>query len=378
MHKKKQQRKRSVTIAFLGNASHDTRVTNLTKSLTEDNYDVRVVSFDWITPNFKTTIGETSIFKLDKSRSSINYYLNFLRILFSELLKTNSSIYIAEDIYTLPVIAFIAKLRKAKLYYNSREFYAFLGGLRNRKMLQNTIKWIERFFIKKVDQVLVTGEGDAEFLQEYYGISNTVVVRNLPLERKPENKIDLREKLNIPESDLILLYQGVILEGRGFKPILNALAEIDNFHLVTLGSGVFESEYEKSAEELNISSRVHFLGTIDQSELINYTAAADIGLALIENISKSYYYALPNKLFEYIMADVPVLCSNLPQMKKIVEEYKVGAVVDIEKDGDLVTQLKSLANNRDYLFEYKRNCKIASSELNWQKEYDKVKYLFVG
>ena len=372
------QRKKSITIAFLGNAAHDTRVTNLTKSLTDDNFNVRVISFDWTTPKFKTIIGKTSIFKLDKSRSSISYYLNFLRILFSELLKTNSSIYIAEDIYTLPIVTFIAKLRKAKLYYNSREFYAFLGGLRNRKTLQATIRGIEKFFIKKVDQVLVTGEGDAQFLQEYYGISNTVVIRNLPLERKPENKIDLRTRLNIPANDLILLYQGVILEGRGFTPIIEALSEIEDFHLVTLGSGVFQSEYEKFAEELKISNRVHFIGTIDQSELINYTAAADIGLALIENISKSYYYALPNKLFEYIMAEIPVLSSNLPQMKNIVEDYNVGEVIDIEKEGELAARLRSLIINRDILSEYKQNCKAASSELNWQKEYEKVKCLFIG
>jgi len=372
------QRKKSITIAFLGNAAYDTRVTNLTKSLTKDNFDVKVISFDWTTPNFETTIGKTSIYKLDKSKSSIKYYLSFLRILFSELLKTNSSIYIAEDIYTLPLVTFITKLRGAKLYYNSREFYAFLGGLRNRKKLQAAIRAIEKFFIKKTDKVLVTGEGDAEFLQEYYGISNTVVIRNLPLERKPERKIDLRAKLNIPENDLILLYQGVILEGRGFKQILNALSEVDNYHLVTLGSGVFQSEYEKLAEELKISNRVHFLGTIDQTELINYTAAADIGIALIENISKSYYYALPNKLFEYIMAEVPVLSSNLPQMKKIVKEYKVGEVIDIEKNDELTSRLKSLMTNRDHLFEYKQNCKAASFELNWQKEYEKVKFLFIG
>lgn len=372
------QRKRSVTIAYLGNATHDTRVTNLTKSLTDDGLGVKVISFDWTTPKFETVLGKTSIYKLDKSKSSVSYYLNFLLILFRELLKTKSSIYIAEDIYTLPLVTFIAKLRGAKLYYNSREFYAFLGGLRNRKKLQSAIRAIEKFFIKKTDKVLVTGKGDAQFLQEYYSISNTVVIRNLPLERKPENKIDLREKLNIPENNLILLYQGVILEGRGFKPIFHALSEVDNFHLVTLGSGVFQSEYEKLAEELKISNRVHFLGTIDQTELINYTAAADIGLALIENISKSYYYALPNKLFEYIMAEVPVLCSNLPQMKKIVEEYKVGEVVDIEKEDELTSRLKSLMMNRDHLFEYKQNCKTASSELNWQKEYEKVKFLFVG
>ncbi len=372
------QRKESVAIAFLGNAFHDTRVTNLTKSLIEDNVEVRVISFDWTTPDFQTITGKTSIYKLDKSKSSILYYLNFLRILFRELLKTRSSIYIAEDIYTLPLVTFVSKLRGAKLYYNSREFYAFLGGLRNRKKLQSAIRAIEKFFIKKTDKVFVTGEGDAEFLQEYYGISNTVVVRNLPLEKKPQNKIDLRAKLNIPANDLILLYQGVILEGRGFKPILHTLAEINNFHFVVLGSGVFQSKYEELAEKLNISNRVHFLGTIDQTELINYTAATDIGLALIENISKSYYYALPNKLFEYIMAEVPVLCSNLPQMKKIVEGYKVGEVVDIEKNGELKTRLKYLLVNRDKLFEYKQNCKSASSELNWQKEYEKVKHLFVG
>jgi len=377
VQKDNSQKKRSITIAFLGNATHDTRIANLTKSLTEDNIDLKVISFDWITPNFKTTLGNTSIFKLDKSKSSISFYLNFLRILLSELRKTNSSIYIAEDIYTLPVVTFIAKLRKAKLYYNSREFYAFLGGLRNRKTLQNTIRWIEKYFIQKVDQVLVTGDGDAQFLQEYYGISNTIVIRNLPLEQIPNNKVDLKSKLKIPENNLILLYQGVILEGRGFKPILNALAEIENFHLITLGSGVFQNEYEKLAEELKISDRVHFLGTFEQHELINYTTAADIGLALIENISKSYYYALPNKLFEYIMADVPVLCSNLPQMKKVVEEYKVGEVVDIEKDRELITRLKNLIMNRDLLFEYKQNCKPASSILNWQKEYEKVKYLFI-
>ena len=91
--------------------------------------------------------------------------------------------------------------------------------------------------------------------------------------------------------------------------------------LVVLGTGVFRTKYEKLASELGITDRIHFLGNIDQKELINYTAGADIGVALIENISKSYYYALPNKLFEYIMANVPVLISDLPQMKKIVDDY---------------------------------------------------------
>ncbi len=370
------QKQKSVTISFLGNANFDTRVANLTNSLKTDGIGVKVISFDWITPNFDTVVGDTSIYKLVKKKNSLPYYFNFLFILFRELLKTNSSIYLAEDIFTLPIVTFIAKLRGAKLYYNSREFYAFLAGLRNKPKTQAIIRSLEKFFIKKVDIVFVTGDGDAEFLQDYYGINNTVVIRNLPIKQKATEPKDFRKMLGISETNTILLYQGVILEGRGFTPLLEAMRSINNCDLVVLGSGVFQSKYEKLAEELGIKNRIHFLGNIDQGELINYTAGADIGIALIENISKSYYYALPNKLFEYIMAGLPVLISNLPQMKKVVSDYKVGKVVNLENSGEVEKVIKEFIENKEDLELYKQNTIVAADELNWQKEYKKVKHLF--
>jgi glycosyltransferase involved in cell wall biosynthesis len=370
------RKKKSVTISFLGNANHDTRVTNLTNSLIDDGNDVKVISFDWTTSNFQSVVGDTSIYKLVKEKNSLSYYFKFLAILFKELKKTNSSIYIAEDLFTLPLVTFIAKMRGAKLYYNSREFYAFLAGLRNKPRTQSIIRMLEKFFIKKADKVFVTGEGDSDFLQEYYGINNIVVIRNLPLLQKASSKKDFRKILKISEVSTIILYQGVILEGRGFEPILRAMQNIQNCDLVVLGSGVFQTKYEKISEELGIKNRVHFLGNIDQSDLINYTAAADIGVALIENISKSYYYALPNKLFEYIMAGLPVLISDLPQMKKIVLNYSVGEVVNLEKSDDLSKTIQAFISNKPKLNYYKQNTIEASEELNWQKEYQKVKHLF--
>jgi glycosyltransferase involved in cell wall biosynthesis len=334
------QKRKSVTISFLGNANFDTRVANLTNSLKADGMDIKVVSFDWTTPNFHTITGDTSIYKLVKKNNSLSYYLNFLSILFKELRKTDSSIYVAEDIFTLPIVTFIAKMKKAKLYYNSREFYSFLAGLRNKPKTQSIIRILEKFFIAKVDKVFVTGDGDAEFLQEYYGINNTVVIRNLPLKRKATVPKDFHELLSIPVSNTILLYQGVILEGRGFDPLLQAMTKVENCDLVVLGAGVFQTKYEKLAFDLGIENRVHFLGNIDQTELINYTAGADIGVSLIENISKSYYYALPNKLFEYIMAGLPVLISDLPQMKKVVTDYKVGRIVNLENTEEVENILR--------------------------------------
>jgi len=372
------RKKRSVCISFLGNAYNDTRVTNLTNSLKADGLDVKVISFDWTTPDFHPISGDISVYKLVKKNSSLSFYLSFAKTLFKELLKTNSSIYIAADIYTLRIVTFIAKLRRAKIYYNSREFYAFIAGLRNKKFAQSIIRVLEKFFIKKTDLVLVTGEMDAKFLQDFYGINNTLVIRNLPVNKKPDEIIDLKKKLNIPEENLILLYQGVILEGRGFEPILNTMKEVENIHLVVLGEGEQKQNYIQLSEQLGVNNRVHFLGTIPQDNLINYTAGADIGLVLIENISKSYYYALPNKLFEYIMAGLPVISSNLPQMKNIVENYEVGEIVELEKENDLTETITNLLTNKEKLKMYRENTQKAADDLNWQKEYEKVKHILIG
>lgn len=370
--------KRSVCISFLGNAYNDTRVTNLTNSLKADGLDVKVISFDWTSPDFQTIAGDISVYKLVKMKSSLSFYLVFAKILFQELLKTKSSIYIAEDIYTLPIVTFIAKLRRAKIYYNSREFYAFIAGLRNKKFAQSIIRVLEKFFIKKTDLVLVTGDMDAKFLQDFYDIKNTLVIRNLPVNKKPDGIIDLKKKLNIPEVNFILLYQGVILEGRGFEPILKTMTEVKNIHLVVLGDGEQKQNYIRLSEQLGINDRVHFLGTIPQDKLINYTAGADIGLVIIEDISKSYYYALPNKLFEYIMAGLPVISSSLPQMKNIVESYKVGEIVDLEKENELTETITNLISNKEKLKMYSENSHRAADELNWQKEYEKVKHILIG
>ena len=119
---------------------------------------------------------------------------------------------------------------------------------------------------------------------------------------------------------------------------------------------------------MNLTKQVIFLGKLTQDELPKITASADVGVSLIENLSISYYYALPNKLFEYIMAEIPVIVSNLPQMKEIVEKYDVGFAVDIENKAELITAIKKLSEDSDLYKSKKQNCHVASQELNWEKE----------
>jgi glycosyltransferase involved in cell wall biosynthesis len=364
---------KSAVITFLGNAYHDSRVVNLIESLNDINIDTTTISFDWKTDNFKTQKGKTAIYKLDKSKSSLAYYFRFLFLLIRDLLKYKADFYFAEDIYTLPIVYFFAKLNKAKIYYNSREIYAHLAGLRNKNIVQKLIAKIESKFIRKVNMVLVTGEMDANYLKEVYSIDNLFVLRNLPKYIEHIKKIDLREKLNIPQTDRILLYQGVILEGRGILKLINLLHDIPNVHFVIVGEGEYRKQFEQEVSKSEVSDKIHFIGAVNHSDLLNYTACADIGITLIENISISYYYALPNKLFEYIMVGVPVLASNLPQMKNIIDQYQVGKYVNPENEDEVVKVILEMLNNEENLNRYQSNCENASKELNWEVEFNKFK-----
>ena len=359
-----------IFISFLGNPFNDSRVINLFNSLKENSISCDIIGFNWEADYNYPYHSGIEIIKLRKS-NSIKFYFSFLISQFKALRKSNAKIYFAEDIFTLPLTILIAKYRKAKVYYNSRELYSFIGGLRHRKYIQKIITLIERWFINSAHLVLTTGEMDSEFLLQRYGIQNSLVVRNIPLYKKETNPISLKEKLNLENDYIVLVYQGVLHEGRGIEKVIRLLDKFEKLHFAIIGEGPSRKKFESIVSECGVEKKVTFLGRVSHEELMRITPTADIGLALIENISLSYYYALPNKLFEYIMAEVPILSSNLPQMEKVVNQYKVGLVVDPENLDEIESALNKLISQSD-LYSLKSNCKVASEELNWQKEFQKL------
>ena len=359
--------KKKALITFLGNINYDTRCKNLYDTLTTNHFDVEFIGFDWTTKDFIPIDGSVSVKKLKKGFLSISFYLKFIWHIKLKLLTTNASIIFAEDIYTLPFVIIFGKLKRAKVYYDSRELFGYLAGLKDKKMKQLFWKWTEKFFIKKADFVMVTGRMDGEFLKKEYGINNLILLRNLPRFYKSSTTLNLYSQLQIDKSKKIILYQGVLLKGRGIEKVFSVLKDLPDFVFLIAGSGEFENYFRNLAEQMNLTDQVFFIGKFTQEDLSKVTASADIGVSLIENISTSYYYALPNKLFEYIMAEVPVIVSNLPQMKEIVDKYDVGYVVEFDDKVELISALKKLTD-KNLLTSKKQNCQIASQELNWEKE----------
>jgi len=360
--------KKKILITFLGNINYDTRCRNLFDTLKANNFDVKFLGFDWLTENYEPVTGEITIYKLHKGFLSLSFYLNFIWHIKKFLFYNKADIIFAEEIYSLPFAVIFGKLKKAKIYYDCRELFGYLAGLKGKKLKQSFWKWIEKIFIKKVDKILVTGKMDEDFIRKEFKVNNTIIIRNLPRYYKPVMVSDLHSNLKIDKSKKIILYQGVLLKGRGIEIVFEILNDLPDFVFVIAGGGEFENYYKDLAVKMNLTKQVFFLGKVKQDELYKKTAAADVGIALIENLSLSYYYALPNKLFEYIMAEVPVVVSNLPQMKEVVEKNDVGFAVDAENKEEIISAFKKLAEDKTIYESKKQNCKIASQELNWEKE----------
>ena len=359
---------KKVLITFLGNINYDTRCRNLYDTFLVNGFDVEFIGFDWLTKDFNKSTGKISIHKLKKGFLSITFYLKFISLLKLKLLSTKAGIIFAEDIYTLPFVVILGKLKGAKVYYDSRELFGYLAGLKDKKFKQSFWKWVEKFFIKKADWIMVTGAMDGEFLKKEYDVKNIILLRNLPRYYKPELKPDLHSNLQIDKSKKIILYQGVLLKGRGIEKVFAVLKDLPGCIFILVGSGEYEEHLKKLAAEMTVAEQVYFLGKLTQEDLPKVTASADVGISLIENLSISYYYALPNKLFEYIMAEVPVIVSDLPQMKEIVEKYDVGSIVDFESKEDLTEAIKKITEDKTFHDSKKRNCRIAAQELNWENE----------
>jgi len=368
---------KKVVIGFLGNMYFDTRTFNLFHSLESKGHDVQFVGYDWLTEDFKTIKTKNiSITKLSKSKASLFFYLAFFISQLDLLFKTKADIYFASDFFSLPACVIAAKRRRAKIFYDSREVYTELPFHNNRPLLKKLFKLVEGFFIKRVENIFTTGEMDSQYIEKLYSLKETHLLRNLPQTRTGIAPIDFFSKYNIPNDGVIVLYQGIVVQGRGIDTYFKALQKMENLYLIILGGGEHLEFYKSISVEMKISNRVIFAGKISQDEILNYTSGAFAGLSIIDNISMNNYYALPNKLFEYVMSGLPVIVNDLPQMKKVVEEFEIGEVITNVTEDELISVLKNWIENKNIYETKKANCKKASLMLNWENEFNKIYHLF--
>lgn len=347
-----------ILIIFLGDSRYDARISNMIRSLKQNGRKVSVIDCpeSWDVGKNDLVDRHWRVLAPMSLRFFIRYPLFIVQSVFA-LLFLKAPVIIASDLYSL-VPSFSGS---GRVVFDSREVYASLIPESGSKWSKKLLPFIEKRFIRKCAAVLVTGELDREVLEKNYGRLPVTVLKNLPWPSGKTVLPDIRQRFNIGNNPL-LMYQGVLNPGRGLEKAIRIMEYLPSWHLVIAGGGVLERELKEQALHLG-SSKIHFTGWLPYSELLEVSKTADIGWVFIEPVSESYRLALPNKLFEFIVNGVPVLATDLPAMRDVIESTGAGIIVrPDDKDRDLADQLRLLYQNREI---YSNNCLIHRSRFMW-------------
>jgi glycosyltransferase involved in cell wall biosynthesis len=178
------------------------------------------------------------------------------------------------------------------------------------------------------------------------------------------------------KTEKIVLYQGALNIGRGLEQVILAMKYVKNARLVIAGDGNIRKLLEALVQTENLQNKVTFKGRLSIEELKILTPTADLGLSIEEDLGLNYRFALPNKLFDYIQAQVPVLVTNLPEMAAIVHRYKVGEITDSLEPEMLAEKISDCLENAEKRKVWLQNLPNAASELTWGNEENVIREIF--
>jgi glycosyltransferase involved in cell wall biosynthesis len=290
-------------------------------------------------------------------------YLEFILRVSSYYHKKNISVVNVHALGLLPLGILLKKWYGARLVYDTHELETETNGSRGfRKKLA---KIVERFCISFTDQIFVVSDSIAREYAKMYAIPAPPVVLNCPPYRKPLKSDYFRKHFGIPDDAIIFLYQGGLSQSRGVPVILEAFKQLAHplKAVVFMGYGVMEEEIKYAARK---SSNIFFQPAVPPDVVLEYTASADVGMHFIQNTCLNHYYCLPNKLFEYTMAGLPVIVSNMYEMSNFVRNNHIGVVARDESVAALIDAVSEIAQLN--LAEMKRNALAAAEQYNWENQ----------
>jgi len=249
------------------------------------------------------------------------------------------------DLNALPVGLIIKILNQGKkVVYDCHEYETEIKGL--SRVEKGARRWLERFLIRYTDAVITVSDSIAKEYQRLYAISKPKLILNCPNFCEQPKQDLFRESLGIRPDQTIFLYQGGLSKGRGIELLLEAFSnlESDKTVLVCMGYGPLESLIQEKAQQ---QKNIFFHPAVTSDILLNYTSSADYGILFYEDTCLNHRYCSPNKIFEYLMAGLPVLTSNLFEMKRLVEKEGVGIVAE-ENTVEGFKEAVEASLNQDY------------------------------
>jgi len=313
-------------------------------------------------------------FRMLFKRGFLFYAFYNIRLYFY-LLFHKYDILVSNDLDTLLPNWLVSKLKRIPLIYDSHEYFTGVPEIQNRPFVKLVWKSIEKSIFPHLKYIMTVSDSIAELYNTEYNI-RPITVRNCS--RRADGIISYtREKIGVDPDHLLLILQGTgINMNRGGEELVDAVSQSEGVSLLVAGSGDMLDMLKRKVTDLCLNDRVKFIPKVSWEKLLCYTKSADAGVSLDMNTNINYEFSLPNKLFDYIVAGIPVIASDLPEIRKIIMDNKCGILISEVIPVNISSAIKKLRDNPALLAELKKKSLVASEIINWEIESEKVKSLY--
>lgn len=269
------------------------------------------------------------------------------------------------DLDTILVGRYFRLFRSFRWVFDSHEYFSEVPELRDKPVKKWIWSRIGRLCIPRTDTRITVGEALAKQLEQKYN-KPFEVVRNLPERLSEIFHTDHRKD----REETILVYLGVLNEGRGLEQMISALGALPDYHLWIIGEGDLSATLRAQVDSLDYSDRIRFYGMLAEDDFVPLLRQADIGLNLLTPLSLSYYYSLANKFHDYLSYGLPVLTMRFPEYEAVISREGCGWMIDALSANEIVDRLSSLT--KADILSVKAAAWEYGSGLSWEQEGEKL------
>ncbi|HXB41968.1 MAG TPA: glycosyltransferase [Bacteroidia bacterium] len=296
----------------------------------------------------------------------VAFYAEFTIRLWFFIRKNKAQLLVANDLDTLWPNNYFSDKRNISLIYDSHEIFCEVPELQHAPVKKRIWEGLEKRIVPKLKCCITVNRSIADWFKEKYKV-DFKVVRNIP-DKVSVGKIKSRQELNLPIDKKIILLQGAGINiQRGVEEAIDAMRWVENIILLIIGSGDALERLKIRSQKPDVKDKIIFLPKMKPEELCHYTSNADIGLSLDKDTNINYRFSLPNKIFDYVAAGVPVLASPLTEIKSFIDKYKVGLCIDNHEPEHIAAKMNEMLSSPDYQT-WKANTKKACEENSWENE----------
>ncbi|MFT6847434.1 MAG: glycosyltransferase involved in cell wall biosynthesis [Cryomorphaceae bacterium] len=363
--------KKRIIVSVSNDLATDQRVRKQCDELWKAGYDILLLGrLLPSSPNFERAY-KTQRAKLLFNNGAL-FYASLNVFLFFKILFSRVDILWANDLDTLPANWLVSLIKRKPLIYDSHEYFTEVPEIQHKPRVKKVWRFFEKKCIGRAEVVITVSPSIANLLKETYQLDEVLTVRNVPM-GSTDLPLATKTELGFDENRFMLLLQGAgINMNRGGEELVEAMKHIEKADLVIIGSGDALPDLKRMANEFDLNDKISFLPRMPYEEMMRYTSAADLGFSLDKDGNLNYRFSLPNKIFDYAMAGLPMVTSDLPEVAAFVKGNEIGHVLTEVTPKEISMQVNQLLSNPSRLELLKNKASKMSAELSWEKEFAPV------